>query len=296
MQQQLLRLRDLIGRHALAERTDTVIDGLTLLRASAPGAVTTGVFEPRVCVVLQGAKLVTIGGETFRYDPASYFVVSVAVPASGGVAEATRTEPYVAVSLVIDRAAVAALLTELPERASNSQRGFGVSKVTPALLDALGRVLDLLDNPADVAVLGSTLQRELLYRLLQNDDGQLRRVAQEDSSTARVARAVSWIRTNFDQPLRIDELARAVGMSRASLHRHFKAVTTMSPLQYQQTLRLQEGRRLLREIGSAQSSAHRVGYGSASQFSRDYARLFGLPPARDAAGLRSAAPKGRVDG
>jgi AraC-like DNA-binding protein len=296
MQEQLHRLRALVDRHAHAARTDTPIDGLTLLRASAPGAAATGVFEPRVCVVLQGAKLVTIGSETFRYDPASYFVVSVAVPASGGVAEATRAEPYLAVSLVIDRTEVAALLADLPEHDPLSERGFGVSAVTPALLDALGRVVDLLDNPEDVPILAPMLRRELLYRLLQNDDGQLRRIAQEDSSAARIARAVGWIRANYDQPLRIDNLARIVGMSRASLHRHFRAVTTMSPLHYQKTLRLQEGRRLLRELGSAQSSAHRVGYASASQFSRDYARLFGVPPARDAARLRHLPPEGRVDG
>jgi len=287
MQQDLASLRSLVGRHARGARTETAIAGLALLQAIAPTPPVSGIVEPRLCVVLQGAKLVTIGGESLRYDAASYFIASVAIPAAGCVSEASATRPYLAVSTSIDRAVLASLLTELPPQRTLATRGFAVNAVTPTLLTTLTRLLELLDSPADIAVLAPALQRELLYRLLQNDhSGQLRQIAQDDSRLSRVHRAIGWIRSHYAAPLSIEQLSDIAGMSRASLHRHFKAATTMSPLQYQKTLRLQEARRLLLERGNAQLSAHLVGYESASQFSRDYSRLFGLPPARDAARLR----------
>lgn len=294
MQDQLSPLRDLVGRHARGDRTESAITGLTLLHATAPSPAASGVLEPRLCIVLQGAKQVTINGETYRYDSASYFVASVAVPASGCVNEASADSPYLAVSMTVDPATIGALLDELPEELAVSPRGFAVNTVTAPLLRALHGLLELLDTPHDIPVLGPTRHRELLYRLLQNDDGQLRQIAREDSRLSRVHRAIGWLRAHYDETIRIDELADLAGMSRASFHRHFKAATSMSPLQFQKTLRLQEARRLLRDASSAQMSAHRVGYESASQFSRDYARLFGLPPAQDAARLR-ARPTEQID-
>lgn len=287
MQDQLSPLRNLVARHARGDRTESAIAGLTLLQASKPSPAASGVLEPRLCIVLQGAKQVTIGGETYRYDSASYFVASVAVPASGCVSEASADSPYLAVSMPVDRAAMAELLDELPDQLPTSPRGFAVNTVTAPLLGALHALLGLLDMPQDIPVLAQARHRELLYRLLQNDDGQLRQIAQEDSRLSRIHRVIGWLRAHYDEAMRIDELSDLAGMSRASFHRHFKAATSMSPLQFQKTLRLQEARRLLRDASSAQMSAHRVGYESASQFSRDYARLFGLPPARDAARLRS---------
>ncbi|WP_084578964.1 AraC family transcriptional regulator [Sphingomonas azotifigens] len=294
MQEQLCPLRDLVARHARGDRTESAIAGLTLLRATEPSPAASGVLEPRLCIVLQGAKQVTINGETYRYDPASYFVASVAVPASGCVSDASADAPYLAVSVAVDRAAIGALLDELPDQLPASPRGFAVNTVTAPLLGALRGLLELLDMPQDIPVLGQARHRELLYRLLQNDDGQLRQIAREVSRLSRIHRAIGWLRAHYDETIRIDELADLAGMSRASFHRHFKAATSMSPLQFQKTLRLQEARRLLRDTGSAQMSAHRVGYESASQFSRDYARLFGLPPARDAARLR-ARPAEQID-
>ncbi|WP_313539268.1 AraC family transcriptional regulator [Sphingomonas sp.] len=189
--------------------------------------------------------------------------------------------------MTVDRATIGALLDELPDPSPASTRGFAIHGVTAPLLDALHRLLELLDTPQDIPALGQARYRELMYRLLQNDDGQLRQIAQEDSRLSRIHRAIGWLRSHYDQALCIDDLADRAGMSRASFYRHFKAATSMSPLQFQKILRLQEARRLLRQASSAQTSAHRVGYESASQFSRDYARLFGLPPARDAARLRA---------
>jgi AraC-like DNA-binding protein len=294
MQDQLSPLRDLVARHARGDRTESAVTGLTLLRATDPSPAVSGVLEPRLCIVLQGAKQVTINGETYRYDPASYFVASVALPASGCVSEASADAPYLAVSMAVDRAAIGALLDELPDQLPASPRGFAVNTVTAPLLGALHRLLELLDMPQDIPALAQARHRELLYRLLQNDDGQLREIAREDSRLSRIHRAIGWLRAHYDETIRIDELADLAGMSRASFHRHFKAATSMSPLQFQKTLRLQEARRLLRDASSAQMSAHRVGYESASQFSRDYARLFGLPPARDAARLRGR-PTEQID-
>jgi len=294
MQDKLSPLRDLVARHARGDRTESAITGLTLLQAIKPSPAASGVLEPRLCIVLQGAKQVIINGETYRYDSASYFVASVAVPASGCVSEASADSPYLAVSMPVDRAAMGELLDELPDPLPASPRGFAVNTVTAPLLGALHGLLELLDTPQDIPVLTQTRHRELLYRLLQNDDGQLRQIAREDSRLSRVHRAIGRLRAHYDETIRIEDLADLAGMSRASFHRHFKAATSMSPLQFQKTLRLQEARRLLRDASSAQTSAHRVGYESASQFSRDYARLFGLPPARDAARLR-ARPTEEID-
>jgi len=287
MQDRLSLLRDIVARHARGDRTESAVTGLTLLHSTEPSLAASGVLEPRLCIVLQGAKQVTINGETYRYDPASYFVASVAIPANGCVNEASLALPYLAVSMALDRATLSALLDELPDQLPASPRGFAVNTVTAPLLGALHGLLELLDRPQDIPVLEQTRRRELLYRLLQNDDGQLRQIAREDSRLSRIHRAIGWLRAHYDETIRIDELADLAGMSRASFHRHFKAATSMSPLQFQKTLRLQEARRLLRDASSAQMSAHRVGYESASQFSRDYARLFGMPPARDAARLRA---------
>lgn len=287
MQDQLSSSCDLVARHARGDRTESAINGLTLLQAIKPSPAASGVLEPRLCIVLQGAKQVTINGQTYRYDSASYFVASVAVPASGCVSEASADSPYLAVSMPVDQATIGELMDELPDPPPTSPRGFAVNTVTAPLLGALHGLLELLDMPQDIPVLAQARHRELLYRLLQNDDGQLRQIAREDSRLSRIHRAIGRLRAHYDETIRIEDLADLAGMSRASFHRHFKAATSMSPLQFQKTLRLQEARRLLRDASSAQTSAHRVGYESASQFSRDYARLFGLPPARDAARLRA---------
>jgi AraC-like DNA-binding protein len=288
MQEQLNELRDLATRHAgAALRVETPVARLVITVRRETTAPVSGVCQAAHCLVLQGAKEVMIGERRLRYDPASYFIASVDVPASAAIVEASPERPYIGLSLGLDPDALAALLPDVPAQAVPHDASFGVSPVTPQLLDAWLRLVRLLDAPQDIPVLGPLLEREILYRLLQGPQGGvLRQIALADSRLARVRRAIACIRARFDQPLRIEELAELAGMSPASFHRHFKAATAMSPLQYQKTLRLQEARRRLIADPDAARAGYAVGYESASQFSREYARLFGAPPARDAARLR----------
>jgi AraC-like DNA-binding protein len=287
MHDDLTRLRDLVLRHVTGRATETVIAGLRFHFSTEPTPPNVGVFEPAVCLVLQGAKRVTIGDRQLRYDPASYFIASVELPATGCISEASAAEPYVAVSLTIDRDALAGLITEIAAQDAGETAGFAVSPVTAPLLGSVHRLVELLDAPHDIAVLAPLLRREILYRLLQGDQAaMLRQIARSDSRLSQVHRAIGWIRSNIDETLGVEALAALAGMSKASFHRHFRAATAMSPLQYQKTLRLQEARRLLLANSDAQAAAYSVGYQSASQFSREYARLFGAPPARDAVRLR----------
>jgi AraC-like DNA-binding protein len=245
------------------------------------------VFQPRLCLVLQGTKEVTIGERRMRYDPNNYFIASLEVPASGCVIEASVSRPYIGLSMALDPEALAALITATPGRTDSETSSFASSPVTTQLLDPWVRLMALLDAPQDIAVLAPMIEREILYRLLQGPQGALlRQIARSDSRLGQVRRAIAWIREHYDQPLRIEALAELAGMSAASFHRHFKAATAMSPLQYQKCLRLQQARRLLIANQDATRAGYAVGYESASQFSREYARLFGVPPARDAVRLR----------
>jgi AraC-like DNA-binding protein len=291
MQEDLNRLIALAQKHCPDGLVETALEGVRLNRVAAPTPPTTGVYEPMLCIILQGAKLVTIGDRSMRYDPTTYFVASVELPASGCICEASLVEPYIGLSITIDRALLASVLADLPPKPIGRDAGFLVNAVTPGLLGSVRRLIELLDAPEDIAMLAQMIRREILYRLIQSDDtGTVQQIARADSRLSRVHRAIHWIRTNFDRPLSVDRLADLAGMSRASFHRHFKAATAMSPLQYQKALRLQEARRMLIVQADAQGAAHRVGYESASQFSREYARMFGLPPARDAERLRGAPP------
>ncbi|HEY5711260.1 MAG TPA: AraC family transcriptional regulator [Allosphingosinicella sp.] len=288
MHEQLDQLRDLAVRHGNGPNHETAVPRLAVHVGHAPTPPTSGLFEPRICLVLQGAKQIMIGDLVLRYDPATYFVASIELPVSGCVIEASREKPYVGISLALDRDAIAALLPSVPGRASAETAGFAVSAVTPALLDPWLRLLGLLDSPHDIPILAPLLEREILYRLLQGPQGALlRQAAREDSRLSQVRQAIGWIREHFDEPLRIEALADLAAMSLASFHRHFKAATAMSPLQYQKSLRLQQARRLLVGRADAAGAGFAVGYESASQFSREYARMFGLPPARDAIRLRA---------
>jgi AraC-like DNA-binding protein len=294
MQEQLTRLCSLAGRHGDGRSTATPIPRVAIHQArETTTRAMPGVFEPMLCMVLQGAKEVMIGERRLRYDPASYFIASLELPASGLVVEASPQQPYIALTLKLDREGLAALLPEVPVMAEGQgtafavRTAFAVSPVTPQLLDAWLRLLGLLDAPQDIPIIAPLLEREILYRLVQGPHGGvLRQIARADSRLCQVRNAIAWIRTHYDQPLRIDALARMAGMSVASFHRHFRATTAMSPLQYQKSLRLQHARRLLIANEDAARAGYAVGYESASQFSREYARLFGAPPARDAVRLR----------
>ena len=287
MQVQLDQMRGIAGRHAGGPGRETILPRVALHVAPTPTKPMPGVYEPSLCLVLQGAKQVMIGDRLLRYDPASYFIAAVEIPVSGWVVEATPERPYVAVSLRLDRESLSALILDMPGGSEGQTAGFAVSAVTPDLLDAWSRLLSLLDTPDDVPVLAPMHEREVLYRLLKGPQGgTLRQIARADSRLSQVRQAIAWIRSHFDEALRVEQLADLAGMSPASFHRHFKAATAMSPLQYQKMLRLQEARRLLVASADAAGAAHKVGYESASLFSREYARLFGAPPARDAERLR----------
>jgi AraC-like DNA-binding protein len=289
MREQLDQMRTIAERHAGGARRETLLPRVAIHYGTMMTKPTPGVYEPSICMVLQGAKQIIIGDRILRYDPASYFIATIDLPARGWVVEATSARPYVAVSMRLDQQALSSLILDLPHASEGQTAGFAVSAVTRELLDPWSRLLTLLDRPEDVPVLAPMHEREILYRLLKGPQGgALRQIARADSRLSQVRQAIGWIRSHFDETLRIEHLAELAGMSPASFHRHFKKATAMSPLQYQKTLRLQEARRLLVTSTDAARTAHLVGYESASQFSREYARMFGAPPSRDAERLRGS--------
>ena len=284
--QELIPLRQLVLRHANGFLTATALPRVSLVVSEAPTAPASGLYRPMLCLVLQGAKEAIIGGQVLRYDQAGYFVVSLDLPASARITEASAEKPYICLTLSFDLDCLTALIPQVPLHPGAEQSGrtgFAVSPVTVELLAAWQRLLGLLDTPEDIAVLAPLFEREVLYRLLQGPHGgALRQIAVGGSQLAGVRRAIAWIREHFQEPMRVEALADLAGMSPASFHRHFKTATAMSPLQYQKNLRLQEARKLMLANSDAARAAFAVGYESPSQFSREYARLFGAPPTRDA--------------
>jgi AraC-like DNA-binding protein len=297
----LAELCRLLARHAPVDGVhDTVIPGVAAVRASHPGdEIGHALHQAALCLIAQGAKRVMLGEEMYVYDASRYLVFSVDLPIGAQVMRATPEEPYLCFRLDLPAQAVAdVLLNTGPPAAATAAtaappdaRGLYLSRTGAPLLDAVVRLLRLLDTPDDAAALAPLVQQEIIYRLLRSEEGaRLARVARADSQAHRVARAIAWLKAHYAEPLRVEALAQQVHMSASSLHHHFRAVTAMSPLQYQKQLRLQEARRLLLgEVSDAASAGHRVGYESPSQFSREYARLFGVPPARDAARMKQQA-------
>jgi AraC-like DNA-binding protein len=277
--------------HAGGYLTGTPIPRVSIVVSPQPTPPTVGVYRPMLCMVLQGAKEATIGGQVLRYDEASYFVASLDLPASGRITEASPERPYICLCLAIDPDQLARLLPDVPLQSEPQAPAFAISAVTTELVEVWQRLLGLLDKPGDIAVLAPLFEREILYRLLQGPQGAaLRQIVRAGSSMAQLRRAIAWIKEHFQEPIRIEALADLAGMSPATFYRHFKAATAMSPLQYQKNLRLQEARRLLVSNQDAAKTAFAVGYESPSQFSREYARLFGSPPMRDALQLQGARP------
>lgn len=288
-----VELIELVAQFAPADGLhDTVIAPLQLLRASAPTQGLPAVYEPGLCVVVQGSKQAMMAGEVFRYDPLHYLVISVTLPIVGQILEATPERPYLCARINIDPREIGALMLEANVSASpvaGVERGLRVSRVSDALLDAVLRLLRLLRTPRDVSVLAPLAVREIYYRVLMGDLGpRLRELAVADSHSDRIARAIDLLKRRYAEPVRVKELADAVHMSASSLHHHFKQVTAMSPLQFQKQLRLHEARRLMLTEGvDAAVASHRVGYESPSQFSREYRRLFGAPPRAEIGQVRS---------
>jgi len=284
MEQQMQELRALASR-AENRRTETGIPRVAMVQGEIPEHLLAAVYDPMVNLILTGSKTMTVGDRTFHYDPATYFVMSVDLPAVGSVHPAATGEPYLAVSLTLDSAIVAALIRDLPAEVCSTlfRSGFSVAPVSGDLLDAWIRMLRLMERPDEIAVLAPCYEREILFRVLQGPLGwMLRDIASPDTALARIGVAINWIRRNFTEQIRVDALAEMAALSVSAFHRHFKAVTALSPLQYQKRIRLLHARsQLIAGQGSATSIAFSVGYESPNQFSREYARLFGLPPSRD---------------
>ena len=280
-------IRTLIVRYAAGARRRTVLDGVSVGIAPGPTELVSGFLTPSLTVVAQGVKRTVLNDRVHDYRAGQYLVVSVDLPVTGHVLRASAEEPFAALSVELDRTQLAALLLEAPARAAAPSTtipaGLAISEAGADLLDPVVRLLRLTERPADLAVLGPAVRREILWRLLTGEQGALvRQIGLADGSLTRVARATGWIREHYDEPLRVDRLAALAGMSASSLHRHFRAATSMTPLQYQKLIRLQEARALLlataRDVGQV---GHLVGYESPSQFSREYRRQFGASPRAD---------------
>lgn len=291
-ERQRAELADIIRRHTHeAPLCESAVPGLHLVRYHSRTPSLPALAQPALCVLAHGSKEVSLGEERYIYDPLNFMVVSVAMPISGRILEATEEDPSLSLRLDIDPAQITALIADagpLSVPARPTGRGLYVDRLCPDLLDALLRLTRLLDAPRDLAVLAPLIRREVLYRLLRSPQGhRLYEIAQGNSQTHRVTQAIEWLNGNYGEPLRIEALARRVNLSASTLHHRFKAVTSMSPLQYQKQLRLQEARRLMFNEGlDASVASYRVGYESPSQFSREYSRLFGAPPSRDVARLK----------
>jgi AraC-like DNA-binding protein len=290
-------LADRIAQAVPRDGRVEVRPGLFFNRVSSPTAPVHGVLEPSFCVIAQGSKDILLGGERLRYDPAHYLIATLGVPAAGQVVQATRQRPYLSIRLALDPSAVTSVMADAgavgPRSgdAAASVKSVDVSALDANLLDATLRLVRLLDAPAEYRMLAPLVTREIVYRLLTGTQaGRLRQIATVGGHSHRMARAVAKLRENFDKPLRVEHLARELGMSVSGFHAHFKAVTAMSPLQFQKQLRLHEARRLmLGENLDAAEAGYRVGYDDASHFSREYKRHFGHPPIRDVERLRDLA-------
>jgi len=291
-----LELAALIERFSVKDGVHaTAIDAVNLIRVSQPFERIYAVQKPALCVIAQGRKQVMLADELYEYDAASFLVVTVDLPIVGKVIQASEERPYLCFALDLDPAEIGALITEpaLPTPSSQrDERGLFLSQIGVPLIDAVLRLLRLLETPQDIPILAPLAMREILYRLLKSEHGgRLHQIALAGSQAQRVAKAIHWVKSNYAQPLRIETMAREVHMSPSALHHQFKAVTAMSPLQYQKQLRLQEARRLmLGEVLDAATAGYRVGYESPTQFSREYSRLFGAPPSRDVARRRERIP------
>ncbi len=290
---------ELVERIARAVREDGRVErlqGLYLNRSSLPTELHS-VSNPCFCVIAQGSKEVFLGNERYQYDPAHYLLFTAELPVVSQVIEASQERPYLSLRLDLDPTLVGSVMVEAGHPSPRNHaavRAINVSPLDASLLDAVVRLVRLLDTPAEAPFLAPLITREIVYRLLMGEQGdRLRHIAVQGGHTHRIARAIERLRNDFDQPLRMDDIAQELGMSTSGFHHHFKAVTAMSPLQFQKQMRLQEARRLmLGEDLDATSAAYYVGYGDASHFNREYKRLFGLPPMRDVERLREAASLG----
>jgi AraC-like DNA-binding protein len=287
---------ELVERIARAVRQDGRVyplKGLSLHRESSTKELVHSVSVPAFAVIAQGSKQVLLGDDRYQYDPMHYLLVTSELPIVTCVLEASQEQPYLSLAVRLDPTLVGSVMVEAGHISAQRQasvRAINVSPLDTGLLDAVVRLIRLLDSPAEMPFLMPLITREIVYRLLKGEQAdRLRHIALQDDHTHRIARAIERLRQEFDQPLRMNDIAQELGMSVSSFHHHFKAVTAMSPLQFQKQIRLQEARQLMLGEGlDATTAGYRVGYNDASHFSREYKRLFGLPPLRDVERLREA--------
>jgi AraC-like DNA-binding protein len=286
-------LAKLIERHVPGDGVHTTaIQSLFLMRHSDVTGPSYGVYKPCFCIVVQGAKEVWLAQERFRYSPTDYLVASVDLPVIAEVTEASSDVPYLGFKLEFTPGQILEVLRGSQVRMGpkeSAKRAMFVSHIGPNLMEAVIRLVRLLDSPEDIPMLAPLFTKEILYRVLQGQHGvALEQIAIEGSNTYRIRDVIEYIMKNFERSFRIEELAEIANMGVSSLHRHFKEVAAMSPIQFQKQLRLQEARRLLlSESTDATDVAFQVGYESPSQFSREYSRMFGLPPIEDVKRLRA---------
>lgn len=275
------------GTHA------TAIPQLEFIRESVAPTILRAVYEPTLCIIVQGQKETLLGQETYHYGATQYLVVTVDLPLSGNIVEATPDQPYLCFKLNLNATQLWEIIDQIghrPDQKESSVRGLFVNDAKVPLIDSATRLTRLLDTPEDIPFLAPMMIRELYYRLLMSDQSEaVWQIATSGSQMQRIAEVINQIKAEFTKPLSMDDLAKQARMSSATFHRHFKAVTSMSPLQYQKQLRLLEARRLmLAENADATQAAYQVGYESPSQFSREYSRMFGAPPMKDVERLRVA--------
>jgi len=267
-------------------RLDTPIEGLTLHRWENPTEPTSYMLPPSICLIGQGKKRLFLNEETYLYDAHSFLVTSVELPVVTQIIEASADKPYLGLTMELDLRAIAQLMLgrDVPLPRQQADRlGIAVSEVPAGLSSAFNRLIDLLEHPEDIPVLAPLIKQEIFYRLLTGEQGpRLRQIATAGNHGYHISRVIGWLKDNYDKPIKVEELASKAGLSLSAFHNHFRAVTAMSPLQYQKRMRLNEARRLmLTEHVDAARAAFRVGYESPSQFSREYSRQFGAPPRRD---------------
>ena len=275
-----------------AERA-TEVPGLMLYRSTAPTIPSPCTYEPSLLVIAQGTKRVDLGKTSYVFGQSRFLLTSLELPVMSQVIMASAEAPYLAFFLKLDMSAVREILNteEVPvPEATSETRGMAVGVSTPELVNSCCRMMDLLDAPQDIPFFGKLIQREIIYRILQGSQGaRLRAIATLGDQSHQTAKAVAWLRSNYEKPLPLEQLAAIAGMSRSTLHQHFRALTAMSPLQFQKRLRLHAARqRMLTGDLDAASAAFEVGYESPSQFNREYRRFFGQPPMRDIKALRDS--------
>jgi AraC-like DNA-binding protein len=298
MAEPLSELQSLVARHARPGAPATVLAGVRATISRVPTEAIHCVSEPSLGVVVQGAKRTVVGDRVFEYGEGDFVVVSTDLPIASRIVRASAERPYLACGLNLDPATIASLLLEAPgaDDQAATPCSMGVQAAPLELQEAMVRLLRLLDQPRDAPVLRPLIEREILWRLLRGPQGgRVRQIGLADSRLAQVSHAIRHIRQHFSEALSVEELAALATMSTSSFHRHFRAVTAMTPIQFQKQIRLQEARsRLLADADDVAAVGFAVGYDSASQFSREYSRMFGAPPGRDAARLRQVAPLERA--